>query len=329
VRFDKTELIAGPVEKELVKQRLEAFGNDPKKAFKDLDKNPIWMDDARTKALTQVTLWEELFVYKYTLDQSFKEKDIDAIIDVAVREKVRRRFSERASQKEHPLKNLENDPIWLNEEKRIPITSVRCFTGLRDLVPLHRTANGITSSQRSGAADSKPADYISTRNNHHIAIYEVPDGTLKETAVTLWEAVERKKAGIPVIATDPAKLWDIVLAKGIEDQKLLENLPAQDWSFVDSLQQNEMFVFRMTRDELESAIRDERFDLISPNLYRVQKISNGDYVFRHHLETKLEKDASEFKVYQQLGKVIRITSLKIFKQMYPLKISLNQIGSFK
>ena len=30
---------------------------------------------------------------------------------------------------------------------------------------------------------------------------------------------------------------------------------------------------------------------ISPNLYRVQKISRGNYMFRHHLETTVEENA--------------------------------------
>lgn len=281
------------------------------------------------RALTEVTLWETSFVYKYTLGIGFKEKDIESIIDVAVREKVRQRFRDRASQKDHPLKNLENDPIWLNEEKRIPITRVRCFTGLNDLVPLHRTADGITATQKFQAAKSKPTDYISTRNNHHIAIYEAPDGTLHETIVTLWEAVERKKNGIPVIAADPGQLWDLVLLKGIDDQKLLQNLPDASWRMITSLQQNEMFVFRMTRDELESAIQGNRFELISPNLYRVQKLSETYYVFRHHLETKLEKDTAEAREFLSMGKMIIIASVASFIQRNPLKVHLDAVGRLK
>jgi CRISPR-associated endonuclease Csn1 len=328
-KFDKVDLIASPVERDLVRQRLESFGNKPKEAFKDLDKNPIWLDAAMTRALTEVTLWEEKFVYKYTLDQNFKESKIEAIIDVAVREKVRQRFMDRATQKDHPLKNLEQDPIWLNEEKRIPITRVRCFTTLKNVVPLHRSADGITTSQKCQAAKSKPTDYITTRNNHHIAIYEAPDGKLHETAVTLWEAVERKKNGIPVIAADPGQIWDLVLLKGIDDQKLLQNLPDVSWRMITSMQQYEMFVFRMTRDELDAAIRGDRFDLISPNLYRVQKISEGDYFFRHHLETKLEKDNAEAKEFLAIGKMIRISSLAAFKAQHPIKVHLDALGRLK
>jgi CRISPR-associated endonuclease Csn1 len=328
-RFDRMELIANPVEKELVKARLAQYGNDPKKAFKDLEKDPIWTSPARTKALTQVTLWEEVFVYKYTLNQNFKEKDIDSIIDAGIRKKVQKRFTERTGQKDHPLKNLEKDPIWLNEEKKIPITSVRCSTGLKDLVPLHFVKNGNTYPNARAPKDSIPADFVSTRNNHHIAIYQTPDGNLEEIALTLWEAVERKKYGLPVVIREPAKVWDEVLLSGLDNQEILKALPKADWSFITSLQQNELFVFRMIKDELTNALRNNDFEAISPNLYRVQKIAESYYVFRHHLETKLEKDNNEAKEYISLGKMIRIASLQAFKNSSPIKVRINALGNIE
>ncbi|HRF19732.1 MAG TPA: hypothetical protein PK977_16270, partial [Chitinophagaceae bacterium] len=117
-------------------------------------------------------LWEDHFVYKYTLDQNFKEKDIEFIVDIGIKEKVRQRFIEKKDTGEHPLKNLEQEPIWLNKEKNIPIKSVRCFTGLTELVPLHTAENGRTLPASKKTENSKPVDYVSTRNNHHIAIYQ-------------------------------------------------------------------------------------------------------------------------------------------------------------
>jgi CRISPR-associated endonuclease Csn1 len=328
-RFNKVESIADPKVREIVLMRLEEHGNDPKKAFKDLEKDPIWIDDAKSKAITEVTLWEEFFVYRYTLDQGFKEKDVDAIIDSKVREKVRQRFQERKGQKDHPLKNLQNDPIWLDEGKRIPVTSVRCFTGLKDLVPLHKSLSGITSSKEKLNRESKPVDYVSTRNNHHIAIYETPSGELKETAVTLWEAVERRKLGIPVIINDPKSSWDLVLEKGIDDQEILKNIPESDWKFFKSLQKDEMFVFRMSKDEFKSALSSNNSNIISSNMYRVQKISESYYVFRHHLESRLEKDYAEGKEFITSDRMIRIQSLDSFQRHNPIKVHIDTLGKVK
>lgn len=61
-----------------------------------------------------------------------------------------------------------------------------------------------------------------------------------------------------------------------------------------SLKINEMFVFPNS----ESGFNPLDIDLldpknataISPNLYRVQKLSSHDYYFRHHQETTIEDD---------------------------------------
>lgn len=322
-RFNLLENIVQPNEKRLVAERLEQFGNDPKKAFKDLTKNPIWLDVDKTRSLAEVTVWEEFFVVKYQLGPGFKEKDADSIIDVKIREQVRKRFAERGA---NAMKDLENNPIWLNEEKRIPIKSVRCFTGLSDLVPLHRAENGKTFGAKENKANARSVDFVSTRNNHHIAIYETPEGKLEETSVTFWETLVRKKAGLPVIVENPKQVWDYILEKGIDDQKILSSLPKDDWKFIQSLQQNEMFVFRMSRDELEHAIKNKELETVSQNLYRVQKISEKDYFFRHHLETRLGKDSAEEKVNMNLGKMVRITSLNVFKNIQPIKVRINQTG---
>ena len=327
--LEKAALIANPKEKELVLKRLAEFNNDAKKAFSKLDSSPIWTDVNQTKALEAVTLWEDHFVYKYTLNQSFKEAKIESIVDEQVKRKVRERFDSKRGQKDHPLKNLEVEPIWLNEEKKIPITSVRCMTGLSDLVPLHKSFNGNTYPKNIAPENSVSLDYVSTRNNHHIGIYESPDGSLKEIAVSLWEAVERKKAGLPVIIHRPDQVWDKVLNSGLDDQGMLSNLPGQDWKLVNTVQQNEMFVFRMSEEEIQSSIVDGTYHKISENLYRVQKIAEGDYVFRHHLETKLEKDSKEAKIFAEMGKFKRISSLSAFKKENPIKVRVDAKGSIQ
>lgn len=327
VRFkpELVELIANPKEKLLVQDRLTAVGHDPKKAFKD----PIWLDDAKTKALSEVTLWEDVFVYKYKLDQNFKAKDIPFIIDAGIREKVRQRFEERADQKDHPLKNIEQDPIWLNEAKRIPIRSVRCDTQLKDLVPLHRAENGITGNQSSVAGEkAKAVDYVSTRNNHHIAVYRTPAGKLEERAITFWEAVERRNAGFPAIIDQPKAVWEKIWESGFDQQSILRLLPESDWTLEYCFEQNAMFVFNMSADELQQAVEAKAWERISPNLYRVQNISEGDFIFRHHLETKLEKPGKE-KESMATKKLIRITSLKTLITLQAAQVKLNALGEVK
>ena len=164
----------------------------------------------------------------------------------------------------------------MNKAKGIAIKSVRCKTGLDSLEPLHKNENG------------EPIDFVSTRNNHHIAIYRDPDGKLQENVVTFWDAFERKKAGLPVIIKEPKTVWDNILNIGFDEQYVLSKLPLENWEFVTSLQQNEMFVFDLTKQELENEIDENNLSLINKHLYRVQKIAEGDYNFRHHLETSVD-----------------------------------------
>jgi CRISPR-associated endonuclease Csn1 len=51
-------------------------------------------------------------------------------------------------------------------------------------------------------------------------------------------------------------------------------------------------------------------------LYRVQKISDGDYSFRHHLASGLNNKHEE----------IRISSMKKWTKLNPIKVKVTEIG---
>jgi CRISPR-associated endonuclease Csn1 len=120
-----------------------------------------------------------------------------------------------------------------------------------------------------------PTDYVSTGSNHHIAIFIDADGNYQEQVVPFFDAVTRVNLGIPVIDYEYRK----------ED----------GWKFLFTMKQNEYFVFPnpMTGfDPNEIDLMDPaNYARISPNLFRVQKFSTKDYVFRHHLETSISNKA--------------------------------------
>lgn len=68
----------------------------------------------------------------------------------------------------------------------------------------------------------------------------------------------------------------------------------EGWEFLFTLKQNEYFVFPNSEtgfNPLDYDLTDPRnYAEISPNLYRVQKITTGDYYFRLHLETTVEEN---------------------------------------
>jgi len=178
--------------------------------------------------------------------------------------------------------------------------------GVSSVIPLH------TLKDRSGMPiTGKLGDYVQTSNNHHVAFYIDENGNLQDNIVSFFEAAERKSQGIPVIDKNYNR------DKG--------------WHFLFTMKQNEYFVFpnEVTGfNPSEVDLMDEaNYDIISPNLYRVQKMSrvvygksiNRDYVFRHHLETTVEANANlKGLAYKQLK------SLSYFEGI--VKVRINCIG---
>lgn len=83
------------------------------------------------------------------------------------------------------------------------------------------------------------------------------------------------------------------------------------------MKQNEYFVLPNEQDGFlpnEVDLLDaDNYALISPNLFRVQKIASKYYVFRHHLETTVEdkKELREvtwrrFQSFNNLDKIVKV-----------------------
>jgi CRISPR-associated endonuclease Csn1 len=116
---------------------------------------------------------------------------------------------------------------------------------------------------------------------------------LQEKVVSLYEAVARRNEGLPIIDK--------------------EYRADEGWEFLFTMKQNEYFVFPriekcekvneetgeiitedvMTFDPKDVDLLDpDNYARISPNLFRVQKMTTKDYFFRHHLETNVENNTS-------------------------------------
>jgi len=188
----------------------------------------------------------------------------------------------------------------------------------------------------------QPVDFVNTGNNHHVAVYRKPvldknwnhaedeNGNkkyeLEENVVSFYEAVSRKNLGLPVID----KTYKA----------------SEGWQFLFSMKQNEYFVFPRTEkvekiDEETGEITEEEivvfdpndidllnpdnYKLISPNLFRVQKISTKNYLFCHHFETKAITN-DDLKNKKQLSK----TTYHFIQSLPPIanivKVRINHIG---
>lgn len=302
---DKIKTVASKCYQDALLSRLNQFGGDAKKAFTGknaLDKNPIWLNVQHTSKVPEkvkIVSFETIYTIRKEISPDLK---LEKVVDVHIRKILENRLKEFGGDAKKAFSNLAENPIWLNQEKGIAIKRVT-ITGISNGEPLHdkRDKDGNLILDEKG--NKQPVDYVNTGNNHHVAIYRKPkldknnqpvldeNGDiiyeLDEKIVSFYEATSRAMLGYPIIDKEYKK------DKG--------------WQFLFTMKQNEYFVFPRYEtivDENGNVQQIKTFDPkdidllnpdnyaeISPNLFRVQKISTKDYVFRHHLETMVQDNA--------------------------------------
>ena len=178
-------------------------------------------------------------------------------------------------------------------------------------------------------ADGQPIGYAKKGNNHHVAIYQDKKGEYQELVVSFWDAVERKHYGVPVVIINPHEVWTDLVNKDLS-QDFLNKLPHDDWQFVLSMQENEMFVLGLEDDEFNDAIERHDYNLLNKHLYRVQKISNKDYSFRYHTETKVDDKYDGIEngrsTSMSLGALIPFRSMNGLFSQFPHKVKIDIMG---
>lgn len=300
----KIEKVANTKHRVLLLKRLEENGNDPKKAFtgaNSLSKKPIYLNKLETYTLPESVKLVELET-QYTIRKPITpDIKIDKVIDKGVQRLLQERLNQHNGDAKKAFSNLEEDPIYLNKEKGLVLKRVT-IQGINNAVSLHNKKDHFGNEILDINGNSIPVDFVNTGNNHHVAIYRDEKGNLQEEVVSLFEAITRKNQGLEII-------------------KKQHEL---GWEFLFTMKQNEYFVF----PHEETGFDPSEIDLldpnnlakISPNLFRIQKLTNGDYWFRHHLETTIEVK-SELKgiTFKRLGLsgIAKIT-----------KVRLNHIGAF-
>ena len=291
--FDETKIktVCKPLYRDALLKRLQMFGNDPKKAFtgkNSLTKNPIWLNQEMTESVpTKITTVNQKTVY--TIRKAINpDLNVEKVVDRRIRRLLQERIAKYGSAK-LAFANLEEDPIWLNEGKKIQVKRVSIY-GINNAQALHEKRDKEGNYMLDENGNRMPVDFVNTGNNHHVAIYRKPvldkqglptydeHGNplyeLDEKVVSFYEAVARVNEGLPII-----------------DKTYRQE---DGWQFLFTMKQNEYFVFPNEStgfypDEID-LMNPDNYALISPNLFRVQKIASKYYVFRHHLETTVDED---------------------------------------
>ena len=267
-------------------ERLREFGGDSKKAFTGkniLAKNPIYLNEEKTEQVPESVMlaWYEVgyTIRKAVNPENFKDyKNLDKIIDKGVKEILKNRLDAFNGNAKEAFSDLEKNPIWLNESKGIAVKTVT-ITGISNVQSLHNQKDHLGKDILDESGNKLPVDFVSTGNNHHLAVYINENLELDDNIVSLYEAVERVNQGIDIV-----------------DKSYKSN---DGYHFLFSLKQNEMFLFPSEdfNPKEVDLFDDKNLSLISKNMFRVQKISKvgygnsfvRDFVFRHHLETSVEE----------------------------------------
>jgi len=236
---------------------------------------PIYLNEFQTQRIPDRVklVWKEI-VYTIRKDIS-SDLNIEKVIDPKIKMILENRLKEFNNDAKKAFSNLEENPIWLNKSKGIKIKRVS-ITGINSSTSLHakKNLNGELILDDSGRAID--VDFVNTGNNHHVAIYSDESGVLQEQVISFFEAVERTNQRLPIIDKSHRQ----------ED----------GWKFLFTMKQNEYFVFPNKKNDFDphdiDLLNPNNYYLISPNLYRVQKFTNKDYFFRHHLETTVDNNTS-------------------------------------
>ncbi|MDR2928551.1 MAG: type II CRISPR RNA-guided endonuclease Cas9, partial [Cytophagaceae bacterium] len=305
--------VCNPTFREALLKRLQENSGDAKKAFAGknaIAKNPIYYidnEEHKVKMPEQVKCFKEETVYTIRKEIS-PDLKLDKVMDEGVKRILEARLNEYNGDAKKAFSNLEENPIYLNKEKNITIKRVT-ISGISNAESLHdkRDKDGNLILDKDGK--TQPVDFVNTGNNHHVAVYRKPvldkNGQpvfdenndpkyeLDENVVPFYTAVARINEGLPVI--DKSYKAD------------------EGYEFLFSMKQNEYFVFPKTEkrekvDEQTGEITEEEvmtfnpkdIDLLNPdnyaaiskNLFRVQTVATKDYIFRHHLETNVDRNNS-------------------------------------
>ena len=297
---DKIRTVSSKIIRDALMIRLNQFEGDPKKAFtgkNSLDKNPVWLNPQHSdKVPERVKIVENETIYTIRKEIT-PDLNLEKVVDRHIRDILQERLNEFNGDAKKAFTNLEDNPIWLNKQKGIAIKRVT-ITGINNADALHdkRDKDGNLILNEKG--NKQPVDFVNTGNNHHVAIYRKPkldkngrpvidkNGNpqfeLDEKIVSFYEATSRAMLHLPII-----------------DKTYRQE---EGWQFMFTMKQNEYFVFPSYDNDGNMTFNPKEYDeewfknpenysTISSNLFRVQKLTNKDYFFRHHLETTVQYDS--------------------------------------
>lgn len=222
-----------------------------------------------------------------------QESDVKNIVDSVVRQKVSDAIANKG------FKKAVSEPIWMNEEKHIPIKKVRLFTNV--------TFPAILKKQRDlSGKEYKQNYYVMNDGNYCLAVY---GNQTKKPSFKLYSNLEA------------ARLFNSGVKSFIPESDG-KGLPL---SFI--LKSGTMVLFY---EESPQEVCSCSYGELSKRLYKVNKFDKyGRVEFRHHLESRMKKELNSKNGLWKIGEdyrpliVLLHTQLKCIVEGYDFRLGVD------
>jgi CRISPR-associated endonuclease Csn1 len=204
---------------------------------------------------------DEAYHVRKPIDSLTTEKQIEKVVDNTIRLLILKRVNELGG---FVKGNIPANTFFIVDENGIKKPQLFLPNKNGAPVPIMK----VRMKENIGGAERLKDDinqYVNPRNNHHVMIYKDEKGNLKEEVVTFWTVVERKRT-----------------------KETVYKLPLDGKQVVTTLHINDMFLLGLNEDEINWDNLD--YNLLIGHLYRVQKLTSGDYFFRKHKSSTVTDD---------------------------------------
>jgi CRISPR-associated endonuclease Csn1 len=322
---DMIAKVTKPKYREALMKRLEEYNGDAKAAFTGknmLSKKPIYLNELQTERVPEAVKIKD-FETRYTTRKDIsKDLNLSRVVDGEIKKLLEKRLDECGGDKNKAFGNIQDNPIYLNADKKIEIKKVTIDAGLSAPTPLHQRKDKEGNAVLDKHNQKMDVDYVQTGGNHHCAVFRDANGKLQEQIVSFYEAVARKSENLPIVQT------------------VLPEHP--DWEFLFTMKQNEYFIFPTSTLMQQHKVEDKyefknpdfnpsektaewlmdesNYSIFSQNVFRVQKIAEGNYMFRHHFETRVDIEDKELRAIVWM----LLTNTNNLKDV--VKVRINHLG---
>lgn len=228
---------------------------------------------------------EEAFHVRKSIDSLTTEKQLEKVVDEAIRKLIYKRIQELGG---FVKGNIPANTFFIVDENGVKQPQIFLPNKNGSPVPILK----IRMKESIGRAEKLKDNvnqWVNPRNNHHVLIYKDEKGNLKEDVVTFWTVVERKRQGL-----------------------LVYQLPIGGVELVTTLHTNDMFLIGLSEEEINWENID--YNILNEHLYRVQKTSKKEksfeFNFRASIASSLDNKNQEVSI-QSFKKWIEVNPIKV------------------